>query len=213
MPTLSNSLEPAPITGPPSVEGPKTPGRQASSGSGAQYATLAAALLGQMPLAAVRERLARAATGPDFQLGLRLTPEGYGITVAEARETARTLLATGLLDFLDMSLWDVTMRPRDTSVDGLLIEHFSDLPRHGTLLGVAGGVTSAEEARWCLEQGADFVTVGIAAILHHDFAARSLADPAFRARQRPVPAADLRAEHVGPAFIDYLAAGWDDLIA
>ena len=60
---------------------------------------------------------------------------------------------------------------------------------------------------------ADFVTVGIGAILHHDFAARSLADPAFRTRERPVPAADLRAEHVGPAFIDYLAAGWDDLIA
>lgn len=155
----------------------------------------------------------RAATGPDFQLGLRLTPEGYGVTVAEARETARSLLATELLDFLDMSLWDVTMRPRDASVGGRLIEHFTDLPRHGALLGVAGGVTSAEEARWCLEQGADVVTVGMGAILHHDFAARSLADPGFRARERPVPAADLRAEHVGPVFIDYLAAGWDDLIA
>lgn len=155
----------------------------------------------------------RAATGPDFQLGLRLTPEGYGVTVAEARETARSVLTTGLLDFLDMSLWDVTMRPRDPSVEGRLIEHFTDLPRHGALLGVAGGVTSAQEARWCLEQGADFVTVGIGAILHHDFAARSIADPGFRARERPVPAADLRAEHVGRAFIDYLAAGWDDLIA
>ncbi|TWG91564.1 2,4-dienoyl-CoA reductase-like NADH-dependent reductase (Old Yellow Enzyme family) [Nocardioides sp. J9] len=155
----------------------------------------------------------RAATGPDFQLGLRLSPEGYGITVAEGRETARTLLATGVLDYLDISLWDVRMRPRDTSYDGLLIDHFTDLPRHGALLSVAGKVTSAADARWCLDKGADVVSVGIGAILHHDFAARAIADPGFEVRARPVPAEVLAAEHVGPAFVDYLAAGWDDLVA
>ncbi|MGB0191592.1 MAG: hypothetical protein ACPF9W_11565, partial [Nocardioides sp.] len=77
----------------------------------------------------------------------------------------------------------------------------------------AGGVVSAADARWCLEQGADFVTVGTGAILHHDFAARALADPAFRVRERPVSREDLRAESVGEAFLDYLAAGWDDLVA
>lgn len=155
----------------------------------------------------------RAATGPDFQLGLRLTPEGYGITLGEGRETARLLLETGLLDYLDMSLWDVRMRPRAEGYDGLLIEHFTDLPRHGARLGVAGGVLTTADAGWCLDQGADFVTVGTGAILHHDFAARALADAAFRTRPRPVPRAELAAEHVGPAFLDYLAAGWDDLVA
>ena len=82
-----------------------------------------------------------------------------------------------------------------------------------TALGVAGGVVSGADARWCLEQGADFVTVGTGAILHHDFAARALADPAFRVRERPVSREDLRAESVGEAFLDYLAAGWDDLVA
>ena len=154
----------------------------------------------------------RAATGPGFQLGVRLTPEGNGISLQEGVETARRLLDSDLLDHLDMSLWDVTMRPR-TGADGLLIEHFARLPRRRTALGVAGGVTSAADAAWCREQGADFVTVGTGAILHNDFAARALGDPDFRVRERPVSREELRAESVGEAFLDYLAAGWDDLVA
>jgi 2,4-dienoyl-CoA reductase-like NADH-dependent reductase (Old Yellow Enzyme family) len=154
----------------------------------------------------------RAATGPDFQLGLRLTPEGNGITLEEGRETARRTLASGLLDYLDMSLWDVFMRPRG-GAEGLLIDHFTDLPRGDTLLGVAGRVLSAADARWCLEKGADIVTVGIGAILHHDFAARAIADEGFVARPGPLTRDELRAEAVGPAFIDYLAAGWDHVVA
>lgn len=155
----------------------------------------------------------RGATGPQFQLGLRLTPEGNGITLEEGRETARQVLASGALDYLDMSLWDVFMRPRG-GAEGLLVEHFTDLPRGGARLGVAGKVLSSADAAWCLDQGADFVSVGTGAILHHDFAARAVADPAFEARTRPVPRDVLREEeHVGPAFLDYLAAGWDDLVA
>lgn len=155
----------------------------------------------------------RAATGPDFQLGLRLTPEGNGIPLDEGREIARTMFATGLLDYLDMSLWDVFMRPRGEGYDGLLIEHFTDLPRHGARLGVAGKVLTAADAQWCREQGADFVTVGTGAIAHHDFAGRALADPDFRTRELPVTRDVLRAEHVGPAFIDYLAVTFGDVVA
>ncbi|WP_139977393.1 NADH:flavin oxidoreductase [Nocardioides litoris] len=160
-------------------------------------------------LRGIRER-----TSDDFQLALRLTPEGSGITLDEGRETARQVLASGLVDALDMSLWDVRMAPRTPGEDGLLIDRFTDLPRHGALLGVAGGVVSTEDAAWCLERGADVVTVGTGAILHHDFAARAIADPAFVVRPRPVPRAVLADEEaVGPAFLDYLARGWDDLIA
>lgn len=155
----------------------------------------------------------RSATGPDFQLGLRLTPEGNGISLPEGREIARQVLASGHLDRLDMSLWDVFMQPRGEGHGGLLIEHFTDLPRHGAALSVAGRVLSAEDARWCLAKGADLVTVGTGAILHHDFAARALGDPTFEARARPVSRATLADEHVGTAFIDYLAAGWKDLVA
>lgn len=155
----------------------------------------------------------REATGPDFQLGLRLTPEGYGVPLAEGREIAAAALGTGVLDHLDMSLWDVYAGPREAGLGGRLIERFTDLPRHGTRLGVAGKVLSAADAQWCLDQGADFVTVGIGAILHHDFARRAIADPAFATRSGPVTRDELAAERVSPTFVDYLRAGWPDLVS
>ncbi|TIC88343.1 NADH:flavin oxidoreductase [Nocardioides sp. GY 10113] len=155
----------------------------------------------------------RAATGPAFQLGLRLSPEGFGVPLAEGREVAAAMLGTGLLDYLDLSLWDVYAAPRGEGLDGRLIDRFTDLPRGGTRLGVAGKVLTAADAQWCLDQGADFATVGTGAILHHDFARRALADASFAARSRPVTREELRAEAVGPAFVEYLAAGWPDLVA
>ena len=81
------------------------------------------------------------------------------------------------------------------------------------MLGVTGHVLSAEDAAWCLARGADVFGIGTRAILHHDFAHRALADPNFAARPQPVSRDVLGAELVGPAFLDYLAAEWDDLVA
>jgi hypothetical protein len=59
----------------------------------------------------------------------------------------------------------------------------------------------------------DVTFVATAAILHHDFAERALADPGFQARSRPVAAEALTAEGVGPSFLDYLGENWDDIAA
>ncbi len=95
----------------------------------------------------------RAATGPDFQVGIRLTPEGFG------------------------------------------------------------KVLTAADAQWCLDQGADFVGVGVGAILHHDFAARVIGQADFTPSALPVTREHLAAQHVGPVFIDYLANRWEDFVA
>ncbi len=155
----------------------------------------------------------REATGPDFQVGVRVSPEGYGVSIDDATTLVSHLLESGHADYLDLSLWDVDKAPRDTSLDGLLIDHFVDLPRHGTRLGVAGQVLSAKDAAWCLERGADFVTIGTAAIIHHDLPRLVAADPDFVSEPQPFPRARLEAEHVGPVFIDYLADNWDDFVA
>jgi 2,4-dienoyl-CoA reductase-like NADH-dependent reductase (Old Yellow Enzyme family) len=154
----------------------------------------------------------RQTTGPDFQLGLRLSPERFGIDLAEARALAAAVLAGGRLDYLDLSLWDARKTPHDLDDDGLLLDHFAALPRHGVRLGYAGKILSAADVDWCLERGADFVTIGTAAILHHDFARKVLADPAFVSVPQPVSRAHLEAESVGPAFVDYLATNWDDFV-
>lgn len=152
----------------------------------------------------------RAATGDGFQLGLRLSPEGFGIPLPDGREYARMALDLGILDYLELSLWDVFMQPRKGG-DGLLIEHFVDLPRGGVRLGVAGKVLSSADAQWALDQGADFVSVGRGAIVCHDFAARAMADDGIRA-SLTVSVSRLREQAVGPAFIDYLIETFPDVV-
>jgi imidazole glycerol phosphate synthase subunit HisF len=73
-------------------------------------------------------------------------------------------------------------------------------------------VLSTADAQWCLDKGADFVSVGRGAIVHHDFAARALADPTFTARALPVSVEVLRQESVGPAFVEYLAETFPDVV-
>ncbi|MFW0786313.1 NADH:flavin oxidoreductase [Gordonia sp. CPCC 206044] len=156
----------------------------------------------------------RAATGPEFQLGLRLSPERYGIVLDEARALAGQVLAAGDLDYLDLSLWDAFKEPYEEVHRGRrLIDHFMDLPRGTTRVGVAGKILDAAGARDCLDRGADFVLIGTAGILHHDFARRVIADADYRAVPQPVSADHLRSESVGPKFIDYLATNWDDFVA
>lgn len=156
----------------------------------------------------------RAATGPDFQLGLRLSPERFGITMPESLALAQQVLADGRLDYLDMSLWDCFKAPLDPDYAGQpLIAHFAALERGATKLGVAGKIMDTATARRCLDRGADFVLIGRGAMLHHDFARRALADPAFRCIERPVSRAHLQAEGLGPAFVQYVASTWSRFVA
>jgi 2,4-dienoyl-CoA reductase-like NADH-dependent reductase (Old Yellow Enzyme family) len=155
----------------------------------------------------------RAATGPVFQLGVRISPERFGIPLAEARALARRLLATEQLDYLDLSLWDVFKAPAEEAYAGTeLIDHFTDLPRHGTAVGVAGKITTAPHAQRCLDRGADFVLIGRGAILHHDFARRAIADPAFTARPLPVSRETLATEGLSDTFIGYMG-NWKGFVA
>lgn len=166
----------------------------------------------------------RRATGPDFEVGVRLTPEGYGIPLAEAVEIIGTVLASGQVDTLDISMWDCWMSPRKVETGRLLIEEFAELPRHGTRVGVTGRVLDRAGVDWALGRnldgstslagGFDFVGIGTAAILHHDSAAHLLADGStFTPTPLPVSADHLRGELVGEPFLDYLRSGWDDFVA
>jgi len=154
----------------------------------------------------------RQSTGPDLQLGLRLSPERFGIDLDEATALVGTVMAGGHLDYLDLSLWDVRKEPHGLEGEGLLLDRFATLPRHGVRLGYAGKILSAADVDWCLAHAADFVTIGTGAIIHHDFARRVLADPEFVSIPQPVSRAHLEAEYTGPAFLEYLATNWDDFV-
>lgn len=151
----------------------------------------------------------RTRCAPQFQLGLRLSPERFGIPMAEGLELAGQMLQNGQLDYLDMSLWDCFKPPQDAAYAGKpLIEHFAALPRGNTRLGVAGKIMDTATAQRCLDAGADFVLIGRGAMLHHDFARRALADAGFRCIGQPVPRSHLVAEGLGPRFIEYVESTW-----
>ncbi len=155
----------------------------------------------------------RARTRVDFQLGIRLSPERFGLVMAEQRELAAQLLAGGDLNYLDMSLWDVFKEPLDEAFHGRpLLDWFSELPRGQTRLGVAGKLMGFDTAARAVEHGADFAILGRAAILHHDYPRRAAADPAFHPITLPVTREYLRREGLGEAFIDYMN-GWKGFVA
>jgi 2,4-dienoyl-CoA reductase-like NADH-dependent reductase (Old Yellow Enzyme family) len=155
----------------------------------------------------------RARTRPDFQLGLRLSPERFGLRFAEQKDLAAQVLASGDLDYLDMSLWDVFKAPVEAEFASKpLIDWFAELPRGTTRLGAAGKLMSAADCRRVLEHGLDFPILGRAAILHHDFPRDVAADPDFRATSLPVTREYLRGQRLGPTFVDYMA-GWKGFVA
>jgi 2,4-dienoyl-CoA reductase-like NADH-dependent reductase (Old Yellow Enzyme family) len=147
----------------------------------------------------------RARTRPDFQLGLRLSPERFGLKFADQLEVARWMLASGDLDYLDMSLWDVFKAPVEQDFASKpLIDWFVDLPRGQTRLGAAGKLMSGSDVRRVLDHGADFALLGRAAILHHDFPKQVAGGPDFHTIALPVTRAHLQAEGLGAAFVDYM---------
>lgn len=155
----------------------------------------------------------RAACGPDFQLGVRLSPERFGLRLNEIRTLAGDLLASGDLDLLDISLWDWRKRPEDPDfADKPLLAWFADLPRGQTVLTGAGKIMTGDDMRGACEAGLDCVMLGRAAILHHDIPKRVLGDPAFTPNALPVSEAHLRAEGLGPAFLDYMKT-WKGFVA
>ncbi len=155
----------------------------------------------------------RAACRPDFNLGLRLSPERFGLQLAEIRDLAQQLMHDGKIDYLDMSLWDVAKEPVEEAFQGrTLMSYFTELDRGNVRLGVAGKIMAAETARQCLEDGADFVVIGRAAILHHDYPKRALADPGFTPIALPVTPEHLRAEGLSPVFVEYMG-NWKGFVA
>jgi 2,4-dienoyl-CoA reductase-like NADH-dependent reductase (Old Yellow Enzyme family) len=147
----------------------------------------------------------RTATPAGFTLGVRLSPERWGLQFGEIRDLAQRLMREARIDFLDMSLWDVRKEPNDEAFRGrTLASYFTDLDRGDVRLGAAGKIMSADDAHDVLAMGFDFPILGRAAILHHDFPKRVAADPDFVSTTTPVSEAYLRAEGLGPAFVDYM---------
>ena len=155
----------------------------------------------------------RARCSPEFVLGLRLSPERFDVQLAEIKQLAEVLMTGGQIDFLDMSLWDVFKEPNEEAHQGQsLASHFTALERGNCRLGFAGKINTPDDAQRCLAMGVDFIMLGRAAILHHDFPQQLDRNPDFEPASNPVTAEHLRREGLSDTFITYMR-GWKGFVA
>ena len=147
----------------------------------------------------------RARCRSDFQIGLRLSPERFGMKLDEVRDLATEIMRNDKIDYLDMSLWDATKEPHDEAHRGQsLLSYFTEIPRGNVRLGVAGKITSAADASGLIEAGCDFVTIGRAAILCADFPKQVQQNLFYEMSTMPVDEQELRNQGANAQFVDYL---------
>lgn len=147
----------------------------------------------------------RSRCGEDFQVGVRLSPERMGVYLQDMIDLATQLMASGDIDYLDMSLWDCFKDPAEEAFQSKpLIEWFTEIPRHDTRLVVAGNIRTPQDAINVLAKGVDSVMLGRVAILHHNYPDLMAANADFLPLEHPVPRSHLLAEGVSESFVDYL---------
>ncbi|HEY7800872.1 MAG TPA: NADH:flavin oxidoreductase, partial [Hyphomonadaceae bacterium] len=147
----------------------------------------------------------RATCGANFSLGVRLSPERFGLKLEEIAQVAQRLMREDRIEYLDMSLWDIFKEPEEQHLKGRsLASFFTSLDRSNVRLGAAGKLTTGEGCRRAMDLGLDYVVIGRAAILHHDFPKRVAANATFTPRPLPGAPEILRAEGLGEAFVSYM---------
>lgn len=145
----------------------------------------------------------KAAVSPGFTVGVRLSAEvrEQGVTLDDSLEVAGRVAAAGA-DYLHASLWDA-FKPSAARPDTALTTLFRAAVPTPCALVVTGSIWSPAQAATILQQGADLVGVGRAAIGNPDWA-RQIADPAWEPLRPPFTAEHLRSVEVSPAFLGYL---------
>jgi 2,4-dienoyl-CoA reductase-like NADH-dependent reductase (Old Yellow Enzyme family) len=154
----------------------------------------------------------RARCDAAFLVGIRVSLERYGTSFAEMLEYSQRLVDSGLIDFIDFSLWDCFKAPESADhAHKPLIQWLREIDRKDVRIGVAGKIMSGDTAQRCLDVGADFVAIGRAAIIHHDFPKRVARNPAFTPQPLPVNPEWLAHEGLAPTFIRFMRK-WDGFV-
>lgn len=155
----------------------------------------------------------RSQCGNQFMIGVRLSPERFGMKLSEIKTVSQKLIDDNQVDFLDISLWDSFKLPEEEAFkDKTLLEHFLELDRKETMITVAGNIRTGNDVRKIMTAGIDFVSIGRAAILHHDFPQLVMEDATFTPKELPVTSAYLKNEGLGSKFIEYMSR-WPDFVS
>lgn len=155
----------------------------------------------------------RATCGKDFLLGVRLSPERFGMQLSEVKTICKQLINNHDIDFLDLSLWDVFKQPEENEHNNkTLLQHFTELDYKNVKWTVAGNINTGKDVQTVLDAGVDFVTIGRSAILHHDFPKQVIDKPNFVPVPLPVTETYLAKEGLSEKFVTYMKR-WDGFVA
>ena len=155
----------------------------------------------------------RDACGEEFLMGVRLSPERFGMKLSEIKTICQKLIDEGNIDFLDLSLWDAFKFPEESPQSKqTLLEHITNLNFKTIKLTIAGNIRTGEDVQKVLNTGVDFVTIGRSGILHHDFPKQVLSNPNFQPIMNPVTPSYLKSEGLSDKFIEYMRR-WDGFVS
>lgn len=150
--------------------------------------------------------------GKQFLLGVRLSPERFGMDIEEIKTVSQKLINSGWIDFLDISLWDCFKMPHDEKHQSMtLLEHFTSLDFKNVKWTVAGKIINGNDVQKILDAGVDFVSIGTSGILHHNFPLLVIENSKFNPISLPVSVEHLKKEGLGEKFITYLKR-WKDFV-
>ena len=155
----------------------------------------------------------RQACGENFLIGVRLSPERFGMELSEVKSISQKLIDDNKIDFLDISLWDSFKLPdAEAYKHKTLLKHFLDLGRKETMMTVAGNIRTGKDVKKVMASGIDFVSIGRAAILHHDFPQSVMGNEDFIPVKLPVSKEYLKKEGLGSNFIEYMGR-WPNFVS
>jgi 2,4-dienoyl-CoA reductase-like NADH-dependent reductase (Old Yellow Enzyme family) len=144
--------------------------------------------------------------GDDLLLAVRLSPERFGVRTRDILDVYDRIVAEGLVDLVDLSLWDAFKAPAEEGLGESLLGCFAERPRGQVRLAAAGHLYSGADVARVLEVGADVAALGRFGITNHDAPRLIASDSEAAMRALPVPRDVLAAEGIGPAFLEYLSS-------
>ena len=166
----------------------------------------------QRPILEIIEGI-RQKCNKEFMVAVRLSPERFGMDLSEIINLASLLMREEMIEFLDMSMWDVFKEAEEVEYRSrTLLSYFTELERKNVRLGVAGKIMTPSDIKKVLAMGVDWVMLGRAGILHHNYPELLKSDPAFTPVSLPVSSDHLLREGLSPPFVEYMKA-WKGFVS
>ena len=144
----------------------------------------------------------RKKTSDKFLISVRISPKigTIGISIEDSIEVSKMLCEMNI-DMFHLSCWNAFEKLEDGKNLTALFRPF--IPQSIAYVST-GAIWSTGDARWLMQQGADFVGVARVAIAHPDWA-KGLQDSGYNPKRQPFTRDELLDADLSPVFVDYMS--------